>query len=65
MTDRTAFTVRLPKTEYEALQSLYYATIKDHRLSFNGWINAIIGYGVQSEFGYRSPMQAPMRSNGQ
>lgn len=46
MSDRIAFTVRVPAEEYEALQALYYATIKDHRLSFNGWINARIADGV-------------------
>ncbi len=46
MTDRIAFTVRLPKTEYEALQSLYYATIKDHRSSFNAWIARLIAEGM-------------------
>lgn len=44
--DRASFTVRLPRAEYDALQSLYYATVKDHRLSFNAWIAGLIAEGM-------------------
>ena len=46
MSDRIAFTVRVPAEEYEALQALYYATIKDHRSSFNAWITKLIAEGM-------------------
>jgi hypothetical protein len=41
-----AFTVRIAEPEYEALQALYYATIKDHRSSFNAWICKLIAEGM-------------------
>lgn len=45
---RASFTVRLPRAEYDALQSLYYATVRDHRLSFNAWIARLISEGMTS-----------------
>ena len=63
---RIAYTVRTPEPEYEALQALYYATIKEHRLSFNAWINRLIAEGMTSAW-YEAdcPQTAAMRSNGQ
>jgi hypothetical protein len=43
-----AFTVRIAEPEYEALQALYYATIKVHRSSFNAWICKLIAEGMTS-----------------
>ena len=48
MSDRIAFTQRMDRVKYEALQSLYYATIKDHRLSFNAWMETIIAEGLKT-----------------
>lgn len=43
---RVAFTVRLPREEYDALQALYYANVQEHRLSFNRWMRNMIAAGA-------------------
>lgn len=44
--DRVAFTIRIPRSEYDALQALYYATVQQHRSSFNAWIAKLIAAGM-------------------
>lgn len=44
--DRVAFTIRMDRARYEALQRLYYQTAAIHRSSFNAWIVSMIHEGM-------------------
>lgn len=45
--DRISFTIRAPRADYDAWQALYYATVNQHRSSFNGWILELIRSAVR------------------
>ena len=42
MADRVTLTLRIDRHELARLHEEYYATIADHRMSFNAWICALL-----------------------
>lgn len=59
--DRVAFTIRIPRDEYDALQALYYATVQQHRSSFNAWIARMIAAGMKDAWYAADCPPVPMR----